>query len=116
MELREFVSMSLLQIIDGVRDAQKAAVAGGDEVIVNPLRYHGRILPGMVTETEVVEFDVALTVEGTTNKGGKISVWSVVSASAGTSKKNTEVSRVKFSVRVALPNYYKFEGDPGNPR
>ena len=111
MDLREFVAETLVQIIDGVKDAQSRAKESGANV--NPritgsaehAAKHG-FLSASGAPAQIVQFDVALTVkEGTGTKGG-IGVFSglVNLGSAGqSSNENLSVSRVKFSVPLALP-------------
>jgi hypothetical protein len=111
MELKDFVSQTLTQIIDGVSDAQAAALQAGAQV--NPyVNAAGSDLvsQGMLyTEgnaAQVVKFDVALTVsEGTGTKGGiGVFAGAVNLGSAGQSQsENSSVSRVQFSVPVILP-------------
>jgi hypothetical protein len=111
MDLKEFVTQTLTQIAAGVREAQVPAKALGAEV--NPhlmtnwpeaaklgfLNASGRFAP-------IVQFDVALTVsEGTGTKGGiGILAGAINLGSSGQSQnEQSVVSRVKFSVPLALP-------------
>ena len=108
MDLKEFVSQTLTQIMDGVREAQTATTHGG---IVSPaLRHFGKLTDIAQTDvgdyTQMVEFDVALTVEqGTGTKGGiGLVVGPVTLGSTGqSSAQNSSVNRVKFRVPVVLP-------------
>lgn len=112
MDLKEFVTQTLTQIIEGVRDAQTR----GKELTaeVNPhldtsaeqagkqgfLNAGGQFVP-------IVQFDVALTVtEGTGTKGGiGVFAGAIFLGSSGQSQnESSSVSRVKFSVPVRLPN------------
>jgi hypothetical protein len=111
-DLKDFVSETLKQLIEGVQDAHSIAKQHNAEV--NPTLWgETKDLtalglgkgPGHKT-ISVVEFDVSLTVvEGTGTKGG-IGVVAGIFAlgSQGQSKnENTSVSRVKFKVPISLP-------------
>lgn len=111
MELKEFVSLVLQQIVAGVAEAQ-ATVAGGE---VNPKIWQSqrdaaarlKILESNSGKwIHLVEFDVAVTVaEGTTTKGGVgLIVGPVALGSTGqSSNQSSTVSRIKFEVPVAWP-------------
>ncbi len=114
MDLRQFVSSTITQVMEGITDAQpRARELGG---YVNPS------LEGVDssdrTETRIgwtcsgqrvfaVTFDVAVTAGSATGGegGGKLEVASVFSfgAKASTSDNQESVSRVKFVVPIALP-------------
>ena len=111
MELQEFVTQTLVQIVAGVKQAQVDAKKLGSEV--NPhltapaaeLGQHGFLWTGGPA-AQVVQYDVALTVlEGTGTKGGiGVFAGAVTLGSSGQSKnESTSVSRVKFSVPLTLP-------------
>jgi hypothetical protein len=76
VELKEFVTETLSQIIDGVKEAQKRAHEQGASV--NPhlmtdanLASKQGLLWASESVAQLVQFDVALTVkEGTASKGG----------------------------------------------
>jgi len=94
MNLKDFVSETLKQIVDGVKDAQTSAQAKG--AIVVPY----------TNDAEKVEFDVAVTAVEGTEKGGKagLSVWSIGGSVSGKIESSTStVSRLRFSVVVELP-------------
>jgi hypothetical protein len=111
MDLKEFVAETLTQIIDGVKEAQRRTEAV-EGTSVNPhlsappeLARYG-ILNAGGNVAQVIQFDVALTaMEGTGTKGGIGVVAGVFNlGSAGQSQtENSSVSRVKFSVPLALP-------------
>jgi hypothetical protein len=109
MELREFVRSTLLEIISGVSDAQKALAEEGSTAVVNALASRQDIKRYSQRGTrllEMVEFDVALTVTETTDKGigGRLSIAAAsIGSQRGTSIENSEVSRVRFQVPVVLP-------------
>ncbi len=112
MDLKEFVSETIVQIVSGVVDAQEQTKAIGGRVSprLTGGETHGSkhgFLPAEGGATQIVQFDVALTAkEGTGTKGGIGIVTGLVSlGSAGQShEENASVSRVKFSVPLSLPN------------
>jgi hypothetical protein len=113
MDLKDFITQTLTQIASGVKDAQSSARAVG--AVVNPhittepaeASRHGFLFANG-SYSPIVQFDVALTVtEGTGTKGG-IGVFSgaINLGSSGQSQnEQSTVSRVKFSVPIALPYY-----------
>ena len=108
MELKNFVKATLVQIAQGVKDAQgEVREIGGS---VNP--YERYDTGGMGTHlsrgvVQTVNFDVAITAsEGCTSREGI----GVVVASIALGKRNesndqsSSVSRVQFEVPLALPD------------
>ncbi len=94
MNIQQFVSETLKQVIDGVQEAQQHAK--GKEAAVAP--YHNY-------QNEVV-FDIAVTVTEGKETGGKagLTVWGVGAGVSGKSESSSStVSRIKFSVAVDLP-------------
>lgn len=111
MNLKEFVSEALVQIIEGVIDAHDRTKQFG--AIVNPIisgsQEHGA-KHGFVASTDgaaqMVHFDVALEAkEGTGTKGGIGVVTGIFSlgSSGQSNAENSTVSRVKFGVPIVLP-------------
>jgi len=111
MDLREFVSETLVQIVEGVNDAQARTKEHGARV--NPslstsaeLAVKHSILIASGQAAQLVQFDVALTAkEGTGTKGGIGVVAGIFTlGSTGQSQAETSsLSRVKFSVPLVLP-------------
>lgn len=112
MDLKEFVSSALQQIIAGVEDAQSTVEGDGE---VNPhiwMAQRADANKQKILESNngkwihMVEFDVAVTVaESTGTKGGiGIVVGPIGLGSRGeSSAQNSSVSRVKFEVPIAFP-------------
>ena len=104
MDVKEFISETLKQIVEGVVDAQKHTKE--KNAIVVP--HHDF--------RKTVSFDVAVTVvEGkeTTGKAG-ISVWSIGAGVGGkTESSSSTVSRIRFEIPVELPKGNK-EPEPQN--
>ena len=107
MDLKSFVSETLLQVLDGVREAQEKHGGG---------LWYGRVSPQFelsestdsrsVTPITAVNFDVAITVSDDVGKKGGIAVvGGFISVGAQGESKNTNqsVSRITFTVPVLLP-------------
>jgi len=100
MELKEFVSGTLVEIIEGVKEAQSKTM--------DRAKHGTYVNPGCqgANSTRPIEFDVAVTaVEGQKTKGGVgIFVGPVGLGSHGQSEvQNTSLSRIKFTVPIVLP-------------
>jgi hypothetical protein len=115
MELKEFVSQTLSQIIEGVKNAQdKSSELGG---IVNPFLSdiadrskiigHTYLRPDTKPQPVFpVEFDVAISTTDTTGStaGGGIFVGAFGAGVKGQdSSSNAQVNRIRFFVPVSLP-------------
>jgi hypothetical protein len=118
VELKDFVKNTLVQIVDGVTNAEKELVAKG--ATVNPIGGHfdqkqvgGRTWSFEDGITEVVDFEVALTnseKEGT-SAGIGVLLGSINLGAKGASEEViTSVTRIKFSVPILLPKGRKIEG------
>jgi len=111
MELKQFISETLTQILCGISEAQKVAREHGGAINppllpIHPGPIDGSIRDGAGTVAQIIGFDIAITAsEGTATRGGVGVVAGVFTlGSAGSSQdSNTTVSRVKFSVPVVLP-------------
>ena len=94
MDIKEFVSETLSQIIDGVVDAQQQT-KGKNAVVAPHYAYQQK-----------VGFDVAVTVVESMEKTGKagITVWSIGGGVSGKSETSSStVSRIKFEIAIELP-------------
>jgi hypothetical protein len=114
MDIQQFVKEALLQVVQGIRDAQSEMhVHGG---VVNPSIYGG--LTGAKEDSYVgalegtrpimlMSFDIAVTASENTagNVGAKLTVASVFSAGAGGTLANASAttSRIAFKVPVVFP-------------
>jgi hypothetical protein len=114
MEVKEFVTAVLTEIIDGVKDAQQEAGYARDGEVNPLLRASPGTLEGrgyLVTArsgqlVQSVKFDVAVTAQkGTGTKGGiGIFMGAIGLGSQGESKASqASVSRIQFEVPVSLP-------------
>jgi hypothetical protein len=110
MQLENFVSQTLKQIIDGVSVAQEYSQTKNAKINPSTARMDNKASGySYCIETYIplqdVEFDVAVTVkeESTTSEGGgNVGEISVTSASQA-SNQNSSVSRIKFKVPILLP-------------
>ncbi len=119
MELKEFVTESIKQIVDGVNDAIPYAAENGSRI--NPKRQvfytnnvGTRSDPKDGASIEAIEFDVAITItEGTQTKAGIGILTGLVGLGAqGQSEAtNTSLTRLRFVVPLVLPTTPNPEAD-----
>ncbi|MEJ2362409.1 MAG: hypothetical protein P8Z75_13490, partial [Gammaproteobacteria bacterium] len=112
VDLKEFISETMIQIISGVVEAQEQEKTIGGTVSPRLTAgsefgaQHG-FLRAEGGAAQIVQFDVALTAkEGSGTKGGIGIVSGIVSlgTSGQSQEENASVSRVKFSVPLILPH------------
>lgn len=117
MDLKDFVRESLVQIAQGISEANTALA--GTSAVVNPhnvqaystdAKAYGRLNNAFNEKdalVELVEFDVAVTTEAGTQTGGGIRI-AVASIGIGTEGKSTgsqsRESRIKFKIPMAYPS------------
>ena len=105
MQLNEFVKQVIISVVAGVNESQN--LLKDTSAIVNPSTIKDDYIDGMSRKVINVNFDVGVTIteEGANSKGIKIAVFDVLSGKADRETKtaNQTVSRVSFSVPVALP-------------
>ena len=114
MELNEFVRDVLVQISQGVRNADAEVTKAGG--VASPAARHGPASAGCETHFAtlengapvfLVDFDVAVSVSEATEAGARaaLRIASIFSAGAGGKNEETTatVSRVRFKVPLALP-------------
>ena len=117
MELKEFITESLVQIAEGIDDAN--AKLKGSEAFVNPnsvqayskeAKAYGRVNTNFKEDlplVELIEFDVAIQAESGEKTGGglKISIASIgLGAEGSTSDSHSSQSRIKFSIPMVYPH------------
>ena len=112
MDLKEFVTLTLEQIIGGVKDAQLHTKGHGASI--NPHFMGGvdvaakqGLLMTSSGAAQLVHFDVALTAaEGQGTKGGIGVAGGLINIGAAghSQQENSTVSRVSFSVLLTLPH------------
>lgn len=111
MELQKFITKSLVEIMNGLKEAQdqlkdsharicpslsKGLTAGGQQAFL------GASTKGQ--PISLIEFDIAVEVSGEKSGEGGIKVWQIVNAGGKISEGEKEASRIKFSVPVAYPD------------
>ena len=113
MDLREFVETSLVQIIEGVRNAQvtanthAAVVSPGSTTYVESggkLGVYGRSSP---VPTTMVSFDVAVTADKSGQAGGKVNLMVAgvgLGVESGGHSGTQTVSRIQFTIAIILPS------------
>ncbi|MES0870919.1 hypothetical protein [Pseudovibrio sp. SCP19] len=107
MELREFVTQSLQQILEGVREAQAGESGDNVNAGLKGVKLEGSLINGgELGVFSTVEFDVAVSAE---NKGGGKAALKVfgVGVEGGGQLSASYANKIKFSVPVRLP-----DGDP----
>jgi len=114
MELKEFVSESIKQIVAGIFEAQGACKMSRARVNPSKLNLDLDNLQGEVVDLDSgmllssIEFDVAVTTEeGKEAKGGiGVFVGTVGIGSQGqTDSKTSSMSRLKFNVPICFPRW-----------
>ncbi len=114
MELKEFLSETLLSIIAGVTDAQKKAAEHG--ALINPtglMRNITNVSDNAIWDNrnnnyaQSISFDVAITAEDSATGGAKVKVLTgILGGNIGGEKgsKNSVASRIQFVVPILLPS------------
>lgn len=100
MELKDFVTNTILDIVNGVREAQERDGSGAE--IVPPFT-QGK------GKTETLKFDIAIEDISQDSGGGKVGVSAggLLKAEVGgtTAGGKTESSRVQFELQVRFPSW-----------
>jgi hypothetical protein len=109
VDLETFVAKTLRQIIKGVKTAQQSQDC--QEATINPDSVKNRKMGSELYLDEKIspiEFDVAVVAsEGRENKAGAGVVLAVfgICGQTESTKSNSSVSRIKFSVPIILPYF-----------
>jgi len=108
--LSEFVSDTLTQIVKGIREAQSHE--DGDYISPRGIRLSADHAPKKYLDTQtnnmvqMIDFDVAITSSDSSSieAGAKVSVIPFkIGASTDLDSENSSVSRIRFSVPLAMP-------------
>lgn len=115
MELKEFITESLKQIIDGVIDAQIYAKDKGATINPDGLIYDGhnnlivnRSPASLNYVPQIMEFDVVVTVTESEKAKASLGVFTGVlglGTQAHVESGNIVANRIKFSVPVIFPEH-----------
>lgn len=104
MELKDFVSNALCDIIDGIKNAQEKTVGSGAVINPFPATPLGGRAPNYVSyaKYQPINFDLAVTINN--KSGGGVGI-DVFGASIGGKLNNEEstISRISFSIDVQFP-------------
>lgn len=101
MELEKFIAESLESIVKGIDKANEKLAPMG--ACVNAWDQTDVLVGGETCRINDVNFDIAVTVSEKSETDGKISVFSVGGVGGNISNGNEQVSRLSFSLRVAIP-------------
>ncbi|MGX5800481.1 trypco2 family protein [Bradyrhizobium sp. Arg314] len=103
MEIDEFISETLRQILAGVAKAQETEIGQNvNAAFPGVLGSNLSVLPEFGVFARV-DFDVAVTAETSKEGKGSIRVWGI-GAEAGKESRSQTVSRVVFAVPLRLPD------------
>jgi hypothetical protein len=103
VELKEFVTKTLVNLIEGVKAAQLQV---GEGVIVpNVNRGFGHYAQMGYTNLQAIEFEIQVRVEKAEGKEAKIGVASIITGNMGEQKRDSDehTSTLRFKIPVALP-------------
>ena len=112
MDLKEFIAQALVEVVEGVLEAQNTLQENGK--YINPKlatqqgrhEAHGKVVSTDGQLVQSVDFDVAVTATtGSGTKGGIGVVAGIfaLGSQGESSAEKSALSRIKFSVPVALP-------------
>ena len=100
MNLKDFVSTTLIEICEGIQDAQTKLA--GSQATINPANYSG------AGNDEAVQFDVAVVANEGTQTSAKAGIAVVpfiqLGAAGASSQSTASTSRIQFKVGVRYPS------------
>ena len=112
MEIKDFIKEAMLQIVDGVNEVntalkEKGAYIPSKQIMGENVTY--KVEQDNTNRNIVnVEFDVAIMVSSTDSEtmGAKLSVASIfgMNATSEGTKENQTISRIKYTLPLALPD------------
>lgn len=117
MDLRTFVKTALLDIIGAVQDAQKETDDG--TVVPIGINKSYKSIEHGVSELQVIDFEVCVTVEEAKGSEGKLGVMSslVGAGIAGrSSNESSHSGKLRFRVPVQFPTSGKEPPQPEPPK
>ncbi len=124
MDLKEFIKTALVDIVEGIEEAKSELDKRANHICppmgsayANKFEIQLNSFNGIYYQQ--AEFDVAVTVENTTDGGAKagIKVLGFIEANVGrnTSSNSSTISRIKFHVPIGLPSKRNKEADLTKP-
>ncbi len=120
MKLRDFVKTTLIEIVEGVMEAQQLVAHTFSGAMINPPIESNETAKRTGTHVYIqsqikdVDFDVAVAAreEASMKPGGGISIVVLKAGVEGeVSYENTAVNRIRFKVPIVLPNPEAAEDD-----
>lgn len=111
MKLEEFITESLLQIVNGVLDDQRQDLPFNAEIspyirVDNVKGDEKRMKPQYSWQHATpIKFDIAVTVEQTKGGIGIVAGALALGSQGKTDKLNNSISRLQFEVPVIMPHY-----------
>jgi|688.fasta_scaffold779689_2 inner membrane protein involved in colicin E2 resistance len=109
MELRTFIKQALLDIVNGIQDAQKETETG---TIVPQTSIDKPFLEMGFTKMQVIDFEIAVRVDESTGKDAKIGVVSGI-FNSGVSGKTSNDKSHESKIRLKVPVQYTTSGKIG---
>ncbi|RKE03453.1 MULTISPECIES: hypothetical protein [Marinifilum] len=100
MELKDFIKNSLVEIVNGVREAQEATKELG--ATVSP-EINRRATTVSSENIRTVEFNVAVTTTDEAKAGAGIKVASILKVGGDVKEINSSVSTIRFEIPIVLP-------------
>ena len=103
MELRAFIETALLDIVEGIKDAQRQTDPG---TIVPASSLSRNWVELGVTSVQAVEFDIWVRADETADKQAKIGVVSGLfgaGVAGGSSTENANETRIRLKVPIRMP-------------
>lgn len=115
MDIKDFIKESLLQIVDGITEANKALESKGASIPTTGVAGEGvwwtLIKEGNDRHTKHamrIDFDLAVTISQSDNfkAGGGISIASLVNTKTSVENisQSESISRIKYTIPLELPN------------
>lgn len=110
MEIQEFVSSVIVQIVKGLNVANEELKNSHSGAVVNPTTIHNKVHEkNFIGERSVQQIDmsIAVTASESSSAGGKgslnIAVFKAEFGGEASNSLNSTVSTVKFTVPIAFP-------------
>ena len=117
MNLEEFIKDSIMQLVNGIKNAQEGAAKCGAIVMPDmiwtpdassqPMIFEGlRRADDTGRYVSMLEFDLAITVEEQKEAGGRLQIGMAalgIGGGAGKTTADSTTHRIKFKVPLALP-------------
>jgi len=115
MELKEFISQTLVQIVEGIKDADQ--LLEKMDAAINPHFFHlkppGSSVHGEIDESctyqrvvQLIEFDIAVSTGKIEDAQATLGIMVVSAGAKGevhAEKSNSSVSRIQFAIPMVLP-------------